>query len=362
MPTYKRVNPSGKVVWAYKFNGPGSTRQHEILVRESGFKTKQEAVNAEAARRVEEQTKYDMAKACVTVTTAVPTTLETLLQEFFVQHAEQNLAPATIFGYRKDAAHLDPDLLAMPLDELTPLHFNREWSRLQKCGGHTRKKTPRPMSGKTIRNIAGMVSSAFTRAIKWGIVATNPVTNSEPPRVKKHLAIALAPAQQNLLLESASGPWCLRAILEIAAATGCRRGEILALRWCDLVDGYLIIARSLCQTAGRAAIQGHQDGEAQAGLAAGVRHCRARGAPPEAGSLPRKVRDALPHRPRPNLRQPGRNAAAARFYLLDGVRTLQAPWHPQAEGFRAPPPSTFPYVDPADRRRASGGGLRAPRA
>ena len=93
MPTYKRKNPSGKVVWAYKFNGPGSTRQHEILVRESGFKTKQEAVDAEAARRVEEQTKYDMAKACVTVTTAVPTTLETLLQEFFVQHAEQKLAP-----------------------------------------------------------------------------------------------------------------------------------------------------------------------------------------------------------------------------------------------------------------------------
>lgn len=49
-----------------------------------------------------------------------------------------------------------------------PLHLNREWTRLLKCGGHTRKDgTPRPLSGKTVRNIAGVVSSAFARAIRW---------------------------------------------------------------------------------------------------------------------------------------------------------------------------------------------------
>src|ERR1035441_5418740 len=45
--------------------------------------------------------------------------------------------------------------------------------------------TPRPLSAKTVRNIAGVVSSAFARAIRWGLSPTNPVTNSEPPRVKK---------------------------------------------------------------------------------------------------------------------------------------------------------------------------------
>ena len=76
----------------------------------------------------------------------------------------------------------------------------------------------------------------------------NPVTNSEPPRVKKHLAIALTPAQQAMVLESASGPWCMRTYLEVDAATGCRRGELLALRWSDIVDGCATIARSLTQT------------------------------------------------------------------------------------------------------------------
>jgi integrase len=66
--------------------------------------------------------------------------------------------------------------------------------------------------------------------------------------VKKHLAIALTPAQHDTVMNAASGPWCLRAYLEIASATGCRRGELLALRWSDIVDGCAIIARSLTQT------------------------------------------------------------------------------------------------------------------
>jgi integrase len=132
------------------------------------------------------------------------------------------------------------------------LHLSREWSRLQKCGGHTRKdKKVRPLSAKTVRNVAGVLSSAFSRAIRWGLVTINPVTNSEPPRVKKHIAIALTPAQQAMVLESASGPWCMRTYLELDAATGCRRGELLALRWSDVVGNRAIIARSLTQTRDR---------------------------------------------------------------------------------------------------------------
>ena len=174
-----------------------------------------------------------------------------LLSEFFRQHVDVKLAPKTIERYHEQAAYLDPVLLQMLISEITPLHLSREWLRLLKSGGHTRKeKTPRPLSAKTVRNIAGIVSSAFSRGIRWGLVTTNPVTNSEPPRVKKHLAIALTPAQNNLLVSSASGPWCIKTYLELDAATGCRRGELLALRWSDIVAGMAYIARSLTQTRG----------------------------------------------------------------------------------------------------------------
>jgi len=249
MPVHKRKYRSGGVVWYYLFDLPGSTREERDRISDSGFATKREAEDAEAIRRADEQRKRELARVGASVTTAVPKTLSMLLEEFFRQHVDEKLAPKTIERYHEQAAYLHQDLLAMPIAEITPLHLSREWARLLKCGGHTRKDhTQRPMAGKTVRNIAGVVSSAFSRAIRWGLIATNPVTNSEPPRVRKHLGVALTPAQQSTVLESASGPWCIRTFLEVVAATGCRRGEVLALRWSDIVDGRATIARSLTQT------------------------------------------------------------------------------------------------------------------
>ena len=124
-----------------------------------------------------------MAKAGAGVVAEAPRTLGTLLQEFFAQHVDGKLAPKTIERYRDQAAYLDPALLAMPLAEITPLHLNREWNRLLKQWRPPPKtKQARPLWAKTVRNIAGVVSSAFARAIRWGLVPGIPVTNSEPPR------------------------------------------------------------------------------------------------------------------------------------------------------------------------------------
>jgi integrase len=89
------------------------------------------------------------------------------------------------------------------------------------------------------------VSSAFHRAVKWGLIAANPVSNSEPPVPKKHIGMALLPTEQMLMIESATGPACLPML---SAATGARRGEVLALRWSDINGNDVLIARSLTQT------------------------------------------------------------------------------------------------------------------
>lgn len=183
------------------------------------------------------------------VAAPMPTTLSTLLAEFMRQHAEENLAPKTVERYREMAAYIAPELLAMNLPEITPLHLSREWTRLLKCGGHTHKtKEPRAMKPKTVRNIAGFVSSAFARAIKWGLATTNPVTHSDLPKLRKRIGMALLPSEQDLLTQSTMGPWCLGTFLEMTAATGCRRGEVLALRWLDIRHGTAFVDRSLCQT------------------------------------------------------------------------------------------------------------------
>jgi integrase len=241
---------SGKEVWCYVFDAPGSTRENRRQVKASGFRTKKEATDAEAARRVEEQKRYELEKAGgLAVDTPLPKSFEMLLDQFFSEYAEKKLQSKTVEGYREQAAYLAPELLALPISEITPLRLRREWDRLLECGGHARKtKAPRPLSAKMVRNIAGVVSSAFGRAVKWGLAAANPVTDSEPPVPKKRKGTAITPGQQRLVIDAASGCWCIAPFLELSAATGARRGEVLALRWSDYSDGAVLISRSLCQT------------------------------------------------------------------------------------------------------------------
>src|ERR1035441_10758569 len=77
---------------------------------------------------------------------------------------------------------------------------------------------------------------------------TNPVTHSDLPKVKKQAGLALLPSEQDQMVVNAVGPWCLGTFLELAEATGCRRGEVLALRWCDIRNDAAFVDRSLCQT------------------------------------------------------------------------------------------------------------------
>jgi hypothetical protein len=96
-----------------------------------GFASKQEAIDAEAKRRTEERQKYELAKAGGDPVAALPTTLTMLFGEFFRQHAEEKLAPKTVERYRELGAYLAPELLAMPLAEITPLHLSWSLVRIQ---------------------------------------------------------------------------------------------------------------------------------------------------------------------------------------------------------------------------------------
>ena len=51
-----------------------------------------------------------------------------------------------------------------------------------------------------------------------------------------------------MVIDAATSPSCLRTFREVVAATGCRRGEVLALSWSDIQHGRAMVARSLTQT------------------------------------------------------------------------------------------------------------------
>jgi hypothetical protein len=229
MAVKKRVYRSGKTAWYYVFDAIGSTREIRRQITETGFSTRREAEEAEAQRRVDEAGRRELERAG-RLDARVPKTLATLLLEFFAEHAEKKLAGKTVERYRQQVAYLSAELLAMSLMETTALHLAREWNRLLESGGHFRKtKDPRPLSAKTVRNIAGVLSSAFARAVKWSLVTINPVPLSEPPVPRKKNGLALTPAQLRLAIDASTGCWCLPIFLELSSATGL--GESKSLRF-----------------------------------------------------------------------------------------------------------------------------------
>jgi integrase len=259
MSVSRRKLKSG-YTWAYKFEAPGSTRESRRQLVGSGYNTKKEAQDGEAARRIEAQQQYEAELRGATK--AVPRTMGDLLVAFIDDHAAGVCAPKTVERYRQQLPYLDPELMAMPANEVKALHLNREWTRLHDSGGHTRAGRRRSLSPKTVRNIAGLVSAAYRKGIHWGLVTINPVTNSEPPRGKRREAAVLVPDQVRLLAEAASAmaSW-LFMLLELCAATGMRRGEALALRWSDIRDGRVYITRSLCQTKDGLVYKGPKSGK-----------------------------------------------------------------------------------------------------
>jgi integrase len=81
-----------------------------------------------------------------------------------------------------------------------------------------------------------------------GLVTSNPVTHSDLPKVQKHIGLALARQEQDVLAGAQVGPWCLPVFLEMADAIGARRGEVLAARWADIIGSPFHLTRSLSQT------------------------------------------------------------------------------------------------------------------
>lgn len=241
MSIHKRKTVHGHT-WFYAFDAPDSIPKHRRQITKSGFSSKKEALQSEAERRVKVADEHEAAKRG---RTSIPKTLKELLVEFCADCDSKRLSPKTVERYREHIGYLSVEILALPLPSLTVLHFHHEWKRLRDAGGRGRR-AGKELSPKTVKNIAGMVSSAFGRAVFWGLIDRNPVEKSEPPRLEKRDALALSPTQQRTLLEASTHP-ALPVILELCAATGARRGEVMALRWSDIQGDRATIGRSLAQ-------------------------------------------------------------------------------------------------------------------
>ena len=145
----------------------------------------------------------------------------------------------TMHKYREIAERsVKPALGSLNVDKLSPRHIDDFYAGL----------TQRGLSPTSVRRQHALLHSALGRAVKWGIIASNPVDRATPPTVNRPTVSAPSVEHvQRLIAEAEATDPVLATAIALAAVTGARRGELCALRWSD-VDWdkrVLRIARSL---------------------------------------------------------------------------------------------------------------------
>jgi integrase len=248
---YKR----GERSWAFSlYLGRDPNTGKQIRIFKSGFETKRAAQDARD-HEVQDLRERRALKWS-------PRNIKELLDAWFKEHAEQYCSPKTLERYRQLAAYLDADFCQNEISDIDPLAVEQELHRIHASGGHHPKtREPRPLGTKTVRSIASILHSAFRAAVRWRFIRFNPIDAIQLPRLEQTEKRVLDVEQTAAYLAAANGHW-VQPILNFAVATGCRRGEILALQWSDLdlQKQTAAVRKSLEQTKGGLRIKSPKNG------------------------------------------------------------------------------------------------------
>lgn len=203
--------------------------------------TKREAAKALSALVVEAER--------LTPQAAKKGTVEDLLREW-LQLASASFSPKTISTTRQYmATAIVPGIGAIPAAKLTAVDLDRFYDQLLNRGaGHG------PYTPASIRRVHGIVRRALGQGVRWGWISHNPAIDASPPRVRPKEPTPPTPEQLVLLFSlSEEADPALAAFILLAASTGARRGELLALRWKDIdADrGILTIDRGIVLADGK---------------------------------------------------------------------------------------------------------------
>jgi len=147
----------------------------------------------------------------------------------WLKHSKTRVRTKTYEGYEGLVRlYTLPRIGLIRVSDLTPLHLQSLYADLL-------SDPNRPLSGGTMLNLHLVLTQAFSQAVRWGVMASNPASGAQPPRPNRaELAVVDAPLAARLLKVTSGTRFELP--VAIAIATGMRRGEILALRWSDIAS------------------------------------------------------------------------------------------------------------------------------
>ena len=132
---------------------------------------------------------------------------------------------------------LVPYLGQLRLARMQPADLSAAYAKMLDAG----------LSPRTVGHVHRLLGRALRDAEIAGLVARNVCRLLRPPRVAATEMQAFDAEDARALLRAAEGDR-LAALYHVALTSGAREGELLALRWGDLVGNGMRVARTLART------------------------------------------------------------------------------------------------------------------
>lgn len=152
-------------------------------------------------------------------------TVGAFLTDEWLPSTATKVRPSTLQYYEYAVrVHLAPSPLGRSrLDRLTP----------QDVDDFCTVKLDSNLSAQTVSHLRTILRTALNQAVRRGKISSNPVTLSEPVRVRKVEVVPFTVTEAQAILEAAKGER-LEALFVVSLSLGLRQGELLGLRWQDV--------------------------------------------------------------------------------------------------------------------------------
>jgi integrase len=234
---FKTKMKSGGNSWGFMCNAPHDANGKRRQLVRRGFEFERDAI---AAR--------DKAVAAYDKSLEIPRDdrpFATVFRSWLQQHGSTHWGKLTFEVNLRRGEYAIRKFGNVPIQQLRAERIERDLCELLKSGG----RNGRPLSGKSVREIAALVSGCMKRSVRLKIIERNPMEFVDVPKGQRTEAQFLeADEYEGLLSRLANTRYFPLAVF--AAASGARRGEMLALRWSDidLRTDMVTISKSLSET------------------------------------------------------------------------------------------------------------------
>ena len=153
------------------------------------------------------------------------------LVERWIATASAGWSPANEMTVRRILSYYLRPLVPLRLERIRTADLDAFYAALRERGG----RDGRPLAISTVRRVHPVVRAAFEQGVRWGWLTANPAAQATPgPGEQRDVSPPPPEAVMALLERAEQEDPAFAVFLILAAATGARRGELVALRWPDL--------------------------------------------------------------------------------------------------------------------------------